>query len=198
MKPLSLNAPHLIIMTGIPGSGKTFFAERFAETFKAPFVSFERIQKEMFPKPTYSPEEQAKVNVLVEYMLEELFKSNQTIIYEGPTHTKASRLTIARYAIDHKYSPLLVWVQTESATSKTRATKKVRDVQSMTAERFDLIISKYHAPGDTERPVVISGKHTYASQLKIILSRLIKPGQAEDSNLQKPERSTQGRQITIR
>jgi len=198
MKPLNLSTPHLIIMTGIPGAGKTFFAERFAETFRAPFVSFDKILSEAFPDKTPSSDDLAKVNNLVEYMLEELFKNNHTIIYEGPTHTKASRLTVARYAIDHKYSPLLVWVQTESMASKLRATKKVKGVPSMTSEQFDSLISKYHAPGDIEKPVVISGKHTYASQLKIVLSRLIKPGQNDAPSQNKPERSNPGRQITIR
>jgi len=38
MKSLQLDKPHAIVVIGIQGSGKTFFAEKFATTFKAPYI----------------------------------------------------------------------------------------------------------------------------------------------------------------
>ena len=40
MKPPIPAIPHVILMIGIPGAGKSTFAERFSETFQAPIVSY--------------------------------------------------------------------------------------------------------------------------------------------------------------
>lgn len=197
MKPLNLSTPHLIIMTGIPGSGKSFFAEHFSSTFKAPYVNFEKIRQQIFENPVYSNDEQAVVSRIVDYMLDELFKTNQTIVFEGPADTRTSRLQIAKKARDNGYNPMLVWVQTESIAAKARATKVVKGSPAISKERFDTIISKFNAPSPNEKPLVISGKHTYASQLKIVLGRLIT---RNDRNTDRPSDSgiVRSRQIIIR
>jgi len=64
MKPLSLSKPHVIVTVGIPGSGKSFFAEHFAATFKAPLISGERIRKELFGDKQRSDEQTAISNKL--------------------------------------------------------------------------------------------------------------------------------------
>ncbi len=36
MKALKLNKPHVLILAGVPGSGRTAFGEQFAELYKWP------------------------------------------------------------------------------------------------------------------------------------------------------------------
>ena len=40
MKSLHLSRPHAIMMVGIPGSGKSFFASQYADTFGTPYIDF--------------------------------------------------------------------------------------------------------------------------------------------------------------
>jgi len=40
MKSLHLSRPHAIMMVGLPGSGKSFFASQFAATFDTPYIDF--------------------------------------------------------------------------------------------------------------------------------------------------------------
>jgi predicted kinase len=197
MKPLSLSSPHLIIMVGIPGSGKTFFADHFAATFNAPVVSFEKIAAEIYGARQLERDEQATVVRVSHYLLKQLLKTNQTVIYEGITDTRTTRQALAKIANDQGYEPLLVWVQTESIASKIRATKSRREVATISPEQFDTVLKRFTPPNASERAVVISGKHTYASQLKIVLKRLA------DSHVEKmdttiPGRTVEGRHITVR
>jgi predicted kinase len=173
MKSLSLSRPHLIVMVGIPGSGKSFFAEHFAQTFNAPIVSFGRITAELFNEPTYTDEEKAIVGRVADYMIDELFKTEQTIILEGASDSRVERQAIAKRATAIGYQPLFVWVQTESVAARTRSTKPIKGHTVMSTEQFDAIIRRFSPPHETEKAVVISGKHTYASQLKIVLMRLV-------------------------
>ncbi len=45
----------------------------------------------------------------------------------------------------------------------------------MQADEFDALVDSFDPPHEKERPVVISGKHTYTSQLKIVLKQLAGP-----------------------
>jgi len=196
MKHLSLSQPHVIVMTGIPGSGKTFFAEKFAETFHAPYVNREKILAAHSELPTKA------VDAIVLYQLDELLKTKQTIIFEGPSDTKAERLELAKRARNAGYETLFVLVQTEPATAKMRSTKELKNKLSRTLapEEFDRISQRFSLLSPQEKPVVISGKHTYATQAKVVLKRLSSPRAAISTHPKPPMRPQQSRprNITIR
>lgn len=170
MKSLSLSQPHVIIMTGIPGSGKSFFAEKFADTFHAPYVSQTKVAQ------LANINETDATNVTI-YQLQELFKTKQPIVFDGASNTRAERLELARLARKAGYETLFVWVQTDLATAKGRSTKELKDKTSPTlpADEFDRRVKRFTAPNAIEKPMVISGKHTYASQAKVVLKKLSAP-----------------------
>jgi len=175
MKPTETVKPHLIIMVGIPSSGKSFFAEHFAETFKAPIVSYDIIRKEFFSNPSFNDEEDEMIRKVSNYILSEFLKTKKTVIFEGQTDLRAERFEIAKGARSAGYDPLFIWVQTETMTSRRRATKSSPERPAMTVDEFDLKLKKFNPPNKNEQFIVISGKHNYASQLKIILKHLIQP-----------------------
>ena len=189
MKSLSPSQPHVIIMVGIPGSGKTHFAEKFAETFHAPFVHHKKII------------ELAGGNIdiakaLADHHLDELLKTHQPIVIEGATDTRIARTDLNKKIRAAGYEPLLVWVQTDEAAARTRATKKQkRDTSVLTEREFDQKLRHFSPPNAVEKPVVISGKHTYTSQIKPVLQRLSRPPLASPVA---PERPPGRRNITVR
>jgi predicted kinase len=191
MKPMTLATPHLVIMVGIPGSGKTFFAERFASTFNAPYLSAAKLSASL----DISIGQDSAVS-LSNYILEELLKTGQTVVYDGTVDSRASRAALAKIAKDKGYSPLLVWVQTESASAKLRSTKQRKDTSYLTSDEFDSAIRRFTPPNASEKAVVISGKHTYPSQLKIVLKRLAL-GRAQGIDNHSP-RVIEGRHIAVR
>lgn len=196
MKSLSLNKPHLIIMVGIPGSGKTFFAEHFSNTFKAPFINLNQLRTVLFDKPNFDDQEDKIVRKTGNYMLEEVLKTNQTVIYEGSTSRHAERMEIVKKARDAGYESLLVWVQTEPITAKRRAIKSSDN--RMSSETFDKKLKSFSSPHPSEKAIVISGKHTYTSQLKIALIRLASKKPAPRPQPAVPTRTPMNRNILIR
>jgi predicted kinase len=162
----------VLIMVGIPGAGKTFFAEQFSKTFGAPIVSTHVIEDKLkhLIDPNYDDDTTAES--ISHLMLHEIFKTGGPIVYEGDTHTRVSRETISKLVRDAGYEPLLVWVQTDTATARKRATKKVRGKTVMDTDDFMRSVKKFTPLNEAERGIVISGKHTYVSQLKILLKRI--------------------------
>lgn len=183
MKSLSLSQPHVIIMTGIPGSGKSFFAEKFADTFHAPYVS----QAEVARRANVREAEATQVTL---YFLQELLKSKQPVVFDGASETRTERAELARVARKAGYETLFVWVQTDIATAKGRSTKdlKGKTSQTLTPELFDQRVKRFTPPNAIEKPMVVSGKHTYASQAKVVLKKLSAPRAASTQPIEPPLR----------
>jgi predicted kinase len=183
----------VIIMVGIPGSGKTFFAEKFAETFSAPYVDYKRIA-------SLAGEEAAEV--IMNDQLDELLKTKQSIILEANADTRTARAELAKKIRSAEYEPLLVWVQTDEATARARATKPSKDRPGAVLDQdtYDRKIKRFTAPTPPEKPIVISGKHTYASQAKAVLGRLSAPRAEISTHATPPTRLEQPtrRNIAVR
>lgn len=164
------NKPHLIMTVGLPGSGKSFFAEHFADTFKAPIVSYEKLK---LLKRQQDVDGDGVVDDYAKYILKEIMKTSQTIVYDGLTNSKKVRLELISIARELNYDPMFIWVQTDETTARKRALKITDSHKfSVTKDEFDDYKKKFTPPNQKEKPVVISGKHNYASQLKIVLKNL--------------------------
>lgn len=163
MKSLSLSEPHAIVMVGIPGSGKTFFAEKFAETFSAPYL--EAALYRHFASDDTAAEK------LFQHTLSQLAKTKQSVVLEVDTDSRTKRTELAKSLKAHGYTPLFVWVQTDMKTSAARSKKAYNMSKDEHADR----VKHFSPPHDSEKPVVISGKHTYATQARMILKRLSGP-----------------------
>lgn len=194
MKTLNLAVPYVIFVIGKPGVGKTQFATKFSETFKLPYIEADRIRRAISKDPDFSQTEQEIVDQLMTIQMNELFKTKTTFLLEGSTEVKSVRQNLAKFAKTQGYEPLFVWVQTDHATAMTRATKPSRlnkhKAILLSPERFEQLAKKFTPPHETEKAVVISGKHTYGSQIKTVLKRLALKNRPQSLPLTVPARQT--------
>lgn len=160
MKALHLSRPHAIMLVGIPGSGKSFFARQFADTFHTPYIDYTRIGERAT--------DGTKAAELTMFMLNEIAKTGTTFLFEGSSDTRSNRTEFAKWARDHGYTPLFVWTQTDSTTSLKRSLKN----NSISRDEFAARVRDFSPPHPDEKPVVVSGKHTYASQARVVLKHL--------------------------
>lgn len=165
MKPLTPASPHAIIMVGIPGSGKSTFAEHFADTFQAPIINESRIAFE-------TNTDAKQVQLFSAIMLQEILKAQRTFIIEAAQLTKNRQAALIKTVTKAGFRPLIVWVQTETNEAKRRASKALPVGSGLSSSEFDLAIKGFTAPIPNQKTVVISGKHTYATQLKVVLKQL--------------------------
>lgn len=186
MKPLTPASPHAIIMIGIPGSGKSTFAEHFAETFKTPIVSQTKLQRE-FGLSTVAAES------LRDFILSEYMKTHRTVLIDGGFDAKANRDELVRRLVKDGYRPLIVWVQTDTTESLRRAAKPYPHGSGLHHDEFDGLVAQFDPPHEKDKTVVISGKHTYASQLKIILKQLATPDTTQPKLPPTPSTETRSR-----
>jgi len=185
-------------MVGIPGAGKSFFAEQFAETFKAPIINSEKLRRSLFDLPSHNKEEDTVVDKISGLMLQQIFQTDRTIVYVGQTSSRSERAAITKKARSAGYEPLFIWVQTEPITAKKRSLKPTNKLNAISAELFDEKIKKFSPPHQNEKVVVISGKHTFSTQLKVVLKRLVEPRENIAIRPPQVQRPTRTRNILIR
>lgn len=178
MKSLQLSKPHIIAMVGIPGAGKSQFAENFATTFGAP-----RLSTQLFDGLVADSDSQR----LTWQILDEFLKTKQTLVLDGGTEKRVSRSELIRLARAAGYKVLFVWVQTDLATARSRWLKQYGNDAA-----FEARLKQFSQPHPSEPCMVISGRYTYASQLRAILKRLADTQQPQ-STTPKPS-YTSGRQ----
>jgi predicted kinase len=181
MKSLQLAKPHMLVVVGLPGSGKTFFAAQFSDTFNAPYVDYGQYRRVCgnFKVGTQ----------LASHTLSQLLRTKQTVIVEGRGATRADRRDIVKAAHKYGYDVLYIWIQTDPEASELRATRS--KTAAITLEEFDRQSREFESLAKNEKYVVISGKHTHASQAKVVLKKLVVPRQitVSESIRQMPRRN---------
>ena len=156
-----LSQPRAILVFGAPASGKTTFCEKFSQQFRAPFYNLTEICEEN----NFSRETMLLV-------LQLIARTGQNLIIEGGLNTQADREEIKKLLIEEGYNPSLIWIQTDVNTIKSRLKNRLKSV-ARAKEEYDRKISELEAPDENfEKPIVLSGKHTFETQLSHTLSQL--------------------------
>lgn len=81
----------ILIIFGLPGSGKSYFASRFAKVINARHVNSDKMRKEMFQKRVYSDEEKRAVYDKMLDQMKESGKQKKNLILDGTFHNKDIR-----------------------------------------------------------------------------------------------------------
>lgn len=152
--------PRAILVFGAPCSGKTTFSEKFSDKFKAPFYNLNEIGEQ------HGFDRKALLTIL-----EFIAKTHQNVIIEGGLDTEKDREEIRKIFRKAGYNPSLVWIQTDITTIKNRLKVKLKSVAKAKTE-YDEKMAQLEAPSEAEDVIVLSGKHTFETQLTHVLSQL--------------------------
>ncbi|ELR73881.1 hypothetical protein C900_00045 [Fulvivirga imtechensis AK7] len=73
----------IIIVFGLPGSGKTYFAERLAHRIKANLISSDTLRKEIVDVPTYSDDEKRLIYKKMFDIMYDFLHSKNHLVLDG-------------------------------------------------------------------------------------------------------------------
>ena len=146
-----------ILVFGAPCSGKSTFCEKFAARFKAPYFDLGKLVRD------YNLDRH-----MLMIILEQVAKTGQMLVIEGGLDTERDRREVKSVLRKAGYTPTLVWIQTDLGTMKSRLKFREKSI-ARAKEKLDYGLSTLEAPSELERPVVLSGKHTFETQLRHVL-----------------------------
>jgi len=90
--------PVIILVSGLPGTGKSYFCRRLAE--RLPFIILESdaLRKKMFPRPSYTAAESVSLFRVIHYLIEELLQKGVSLILDATNLVERHRKTIYNIA----------------------------------------------------------------------------------------------------
>ena len=177
MSKVKPNKPLLILLYGFPGSGKTYFARQLTDVLEAAHVQGERIRGELFETPRYDREENSVIEHLMDYMTGEFLNAGMSVVYDTNAMRLSQRRAMRDLARKSKVETVLIWFQIDADSAFARATKRDRrkadDKYTPGIDRatFDRLAGGMQNPSN-EDYIVISGKHTFNTQLSAFMKRL--------------------------
>lgn len=149
-----------ILVFGAPCSGKTTFSQQFAAQFNATFYDLDTLQQE---------HNLSRQFILL--LVAEIAKTGATLVIEGGNDTEKDRHELIEILRNAGYTPTLIWIQTDVSTIRMRLKNKLKSVEKA-KQVYDSRVAALEAPSNAEAPIVLSGKHTYHTQLKQVLTQL--------------------------
>ena len=116
--------PAFIVVSGLPGTGKSYFCNKLAE--RLPFIILESdaLRKIIFPRPSYSPPESSHLFGAVHLLIERLLKKGISLILDATNLSERYREHL--YSIADHLDAKLVLVRVEAPPQVVHERLKTR------------------------------------------------------------------------
>ncbi len=89
--PGSTAKPVIIVVSGLPGTGKTYFSGRLAERLGYTVLESDALRKVLFSPPSYSPVESQRLFGAIHVLIEKLLKKGVSLILDATNLSERHR-----------------------------------------------------------------------------------------------------------
>jgi predicted kinase len=155
-------APALIVVSGLPGTGKTYLAHKLAERIPAVILSSDPLRKTLFPVPAYTREESLRLFRAVHNVIRRLLKKKITVIMDATTLKEELRQSLHDIAERSGAKFVLVWVKAPAAVVRQRMAERTYTEPGCSDADWNIYrqlktgvepISRPHFVADTSRDI---------------------------------------------
>jgi len=116
--------PTFIAVSGLPGTGKSYFCAKLAERLPSLILESDALRKVLFPSPSYSQPESAHLFQAVHLLIERLLKKGVSIILDATNLSERYREHL--YSIADRLDVKLILVRVEAPPELVRERLKAR------------------------------------------------------------------------
>jgi predicted kinase len=118
--------PSLIVVSGLPGTGKTYFSHRLAERLPCLVLESDALRKQLFPVPAYSAEESAYLFRVIHELIAGFLARGINIVLDATNLTERYRERLYNIAGQHNARLILVRIEAPPETVRQRLRGRVR------------------------------------------------------------------------
>jgi predicted kinase len=112
--------PTIVVVSGLPGTGKSYFCRRLAERLPFLILESDALRKHIFTKPIYSAEESASLFSAIYQLIGDLLKKGIPLILDATNLEERHRARIYNIAERAHAKLILVNVQAPSHVVQKR------------------------------------------------------------------------------
>jgi predicted kinase len=124
--------PILIVVSGLPGTGKSFFARKLAERLPFLILASDTLRKVLFPSPHYEESENKRLFSACHVLIEELLMEGIPVIFDATNLLEHHREYLYRAA--ERANAKLIVVRVEAPTEVVRQRLLARKEANMTQD----------------------------------------------------------------
>jgi predicted kinase len=103
--------PPLIMVSGLPGTGKSFFCRKLAEKLPFLILASDSLRRILFPTPQYNEQENKRLFSACHVLIEELLGKGIPVIFDATNLLEHHREYLYRAAERAGAKLILVWVK---------------------------------------------------------------------------------------
>ena len=112
--------PALIVVSGLPGSGKSHFCRKLAERLSLPILESDALRKALFSSPDYSPGESSRLFQACHLLIEELIRRGVSLIFDATNLIEHHRERLYRIADQTEAKLIIVRVEAPAEVVRQR------------------------------------------------------------------------------
>jgi len=144
--PESVARPAFIVVSGLPGTGKSYFCSKLAE--RLPFIILESdaLRKVLFPSPGYSSQESSRLFQACHHLIEELLKRGVPLILDATNLSERYREHLYRIADRLDVKLILVRVEAPPQVVHERLKTRQEGVDSVSKSDADWTVYQRMKP----------------------------------------------------
>ncbi|MBN1430358.1 MAG: ATP-binding protein [Anaerolineae bacterium] len=116
--------PVLLILTGLPGSGKTHLASLLRAKVPFSLICSDSLRAVLVDRPDYSPSENSLVYRLADKLLWRLLRERRNVIYDAVNLSEGRRQTLRTLALDAGARPMTILVTASEHVIRERLARR--------------------------------------------------------------------------
>jgi predicted kinase len=124
--PPPRTSPTLVALSGLPGSGKSYFCRRLASRYPMARLESDALRRALFGQPTYSPDESRRLFSACHVVLSRLLAGGIAAIFDATNLREVHRRQVYRIADKHEAKLILVHLQASPAVVHERLQTRVK------------------------------------------------------------------------
>ena len=145
------DGPLLVVLSGLPGTGKSYFAGELARLVPIQVLGSDRIRKLLAPKPRYIPGEHARVFAACHLLIEYYLTQGYRVLSDATNLTESSRRPLYRICERLDVPLVLVRLTAPRETVRRRLTERAAKPHPNDYSDADWLI--YNNPSLREEPI---------------------------------------------
>jgi predicted kinase len=122
--PEPIAEPALIVVSGLPGTGKTYFCNRLAERLPSVVLESDVLRKTLFSPPSYSAKESSQLFRAIHQLIQRLLVKGIPLILDATNLSERNREYL--YSIADRLDAKLVLVRVEAPPEVVRQRLEAR------------------------------------------------------------------------
>ncbi|MCK5577112.1 MAG: ATP-binding protein [Dehalococcoidales bacterium] len=154
--PEAVPRPVLVVVSGLPGTGKSYFCRRLAERLPSVILESDALRKVLFSSPSYSQAESARLFRAIRLLVGRLLAGGISVIVDATNLTERYRGYF--YSVADRRGVKLILARIEAPPEVVR--KRMEARQANAEERSDASWEVYQKMKDS---VEIIGRRHYVA-----------------------------------